>query len=79
MPTVLNILGLRFYFYSREHEPIHVHVEKGGNVAKFEFTEFEVKEIYNKGLKVQEIKLAKEIIKDNRNYIIGKWKEIFGE
>lgn len=27
MPTVLLAFGLRFYFYSGEHQPIHVHVE----------------------------------------------------
>lgn len=27
MPTILLALGLRFYFYSEEHMPIHVHVE----------------------------------------------------
>lgn len=28
MPEILRIFGLRFFFYSREHEPIHVHVKK---------------------------------------------------
>lgn len=27
MPEILRIFGMRFYFYSREHEPIHVHVK----------------------------------------------------
>ena len=27
MPTILLAFGLRFYFYSEEHMPIHVHVE----------------------------------------------------
>ena len=28
MPEILRIFGLRFFFFSREHEPIHVHVER---------------------------------------------------
>lgn len=28
MPEILRMFGMRFYFYSREHEPIHVHVKK---------------------------------------------------
>jgi len=36
MPTVLRHLGFRVFFYSREGtEPMHIHVEKGDNVAKF--------------------------------------------
>ena len=27
MPTIFEIFGLRFYFYSDEHLPIHVHIE----------------------------------------------------
>jgi hypothetical protein len=34
MPTILNVFGLRFYFYSDEHEPIHVHVENSDGRAK---------------------------------------------
>lgn len=35
MPTLLQIEGYRFYFFSDErHEPPHVHVRKGDSVAK---------------------------------------------
>ncbi len=36
MPTVLEAFGLRFFFYSDEHTPIHVHVVKGDESAKIE-------------------------------------------
>jgi hypothetical protein len=36
MPTVLQIEGFRFFFYSRENwEPPHIHVESGDKLAKF--------------------------------------------
>jgi len=35
MPTILIAFGLRFYFYSEEHMPIHVHVENADGRAKF--------------------------------------------
>ena len=34
MPTILIAFGLRFYFYSEEHMPIHVHVENADGRAK---------------------------------------------
>ncbi len=36
MPTVLLILGWRFYFFSNENnEPIHIHVSKAEMEGKF--------------------------------------------
>ncbi len=36
MPTVLRHGPYRFYFYSNDvDEPVHVHVERDGDVAKF--------------------------------------------
>lgn len=30
------MFGMRFFFYSREHEPIHVHVKNADGMAKFD-------------------------------------------
>ena len=36
MPTVLNIKGYRFFFFSLEgNEPPHIHIEQGDKVGKF--------------------------------------------
>jgi len=36
MPTLLQVEGFRFFFYSNERgEPPHVHVERGEGEAKF--------------------------------------------
>lgn len=43
------MFGMRFYFYSREHEPIHVHVKNADGRAKFEITDDAVVLVYNKG------------------------------
>ena len=34
MPTILFFFGLRFFFYSDEHLPMHVHVKNGDGKAK---------------------------------------------
>lgn len=34
MPTIFEIFGLRFFFFSGDHAPIHVHVVKGDDEAK---------------------------------------------
>ena len=36
MPKVFEIDGFRFFFYSNDHEPVHVHVRHGGGEAVFD-------------------------------------------
>lgn len=79
MPEILRMFGLRFYFYSREHEPIHVHVKGTDGKAKFEITDEGVALVYNKGLKNKDIKAAEMVLEENHDLAIAKWKEYFGK
>ena len=36
MPKIFEYFGFIFYFYSNEHEPIHVHVIHGGKESIFD-------------------------------------------
>ena len=54
MPTLFYALGLRFHFFSHDHEPIHVHVQNADGKAKYEI-ENEIKLIYNTGIKKQRL------------------------
>ena len=36
MPKIYEYFGFIFYFYSNEHEPIHVHVKHGDEESIFE-------------------------------------------
>ena len=35
MPTIFKQNGFRFFFYSNDHLPKHIHIEKSGKTAKF--------------------------------------------
>lgn len=72
MPTIFTAYGLRFFFYSDDHEPIHVHVAKGDDHAKIEVAP-NVKIVYNKGLKVSDLKRAIELTEARRDEIIEVW------
>ena len=37
MPKIFEYLGILIFFYSNEHEPIHVHAKKGELESKAEF------------------------------------------
>ncbi|MCB6902106.1 DUF4160 domain-containing protein [Hoylesella buccalis] len=74
MPTIFEIFGLRFFFYSDEHRPIHVHVVKGDDDAKIQI-EDEVKLVYNHGLKAKDLKRALELAEMYKEDIINTWNE----
>ena len=75
MPKIFEYFGFIFYFYSNEHEPIHVHVIHGG---KGELSEIRVRE--KKGaeeLSEKEKRTAKDFIQKYHKNIINKWVKFF--
>jgi len=76
MPTVFEQEGFRFFFYSNDHAPIHVHVRYAGGEAVFIVTEsVELRE--SSGLKVRDLKRAQELAEEHRTVIVSKWHEFF--
>lgn len=78
MPEIFRMFGLRFFFWSREHEPIHVHVESSDGEAKFDILSECVVLKENNGVKPKDIKLAESILEENKELAISKWNEYFG-
>lgn len=76
MPKVFEQDGFRFFFYSNEHPPIHVHVQYAGGEAIFVVEGgVELRESF--GLKVRDLRRAQELAEENRALIISKWNEFF--
>ena len=62
MPTILEKDGFRFFFYSNDHRPIHVHVRYGNGEAVFNVeTEVELRE--SQGLKLRNWPKLKDLRK----------------
>jgi len=78
MPTIFVALGIYFRFYTREHEPVHVHIRTADGTAKFDLSP-EIKLVENNGVKPKDLKHAEAIIEENRALFIEKWDEIFGD
>ena len=74
MPTVFEIFGLRFFFFSEDHDPIHVHVVRGDDEAKIAVVP-EIELVYNHGLKAQDVKRALKLVKMYKEEIIAAWNE----
>ncbi len=77
MPELFRMFGIRFFFFSNEHVPIHVHVKNADGTAKFEVKPLKL--IENKGMKQKDIYLAESIIEENADIIEQKWNDYFGK
>ena len=85
MPKIFEYFGFIFYFYSNEHEPIHVHVIHGAKESIFDLimmngqlVELHVRE--KKGvepLSEKDKRTAGEFIRKYHKNIIDKWVKFF--
>jgi hypothetical protein len=77
MPEVFRLFGFSFFFYSKEHEPIHIHVEGNGGMAKFDWdgTKFVLREKIN--IKANDMKKIEAAIDENADLIIKHWNNHF--
>jgi len=76
VPTLLDKDGFKFFFYANEHEPMHIHVMKQDDFAKIELESLKVTKNY---MKVKDLKLALNIVKENRKNFIRIWDEWFNQ
>ena len=79
MPEIFRFFGFSFFFYSREHEPPHIHVEGADGKAVFDWNGdvFVLREKYN--IKTSDLKRIKNVIDENSDIILKRWQEIFGK
>ncbi len=62
MPEIFRFKNIRFFFYSQDHEPVHVHVRHAERSVVIVIDTLEVKK--NKGFRSGEIKLLKEKVQE---------------
>lgn len=78
MPTVLRIGPYRFFFFAGDRgEPLHIHVERDGNTAKFWLDPIRIQS--SGGFNRQEIGKISKIIYENEKLLIEAWNEYFND
>ena len=77
MPEIFRAFGYSFFFFSHEHEPIHVHVMGNNGDAKYIWNgkEFVFSEQHN--IKANDLKNIKKMIDDNADIIVRSWNNYF--
>ncbi len=85
MPKIYEYFGFIFFFFSNEHEPIHVHVMKSGCQTVFELIlmDGELQEIRTRAeagyptLSEKDAATAEEFIRAYYKNIVEKWMNFF--
>jgi len=77
MPTVFRKDGYRFFFFSDEHLPKHIHIEKAGSYLRIDLENLNVTHRYN--ISQKEIKRVLAVVQKERENLLGAWDEYFNE
>jgi hypothetical protein len=77
MPKILDAEGFRFFFYSNEHPPIHVHVRYAEGEAVF-ILEPDVELRESVAFNVRRLSRAEELIHEHIELIKQAWHEHLG-
>jgi hypothetical protein len=76
MPTVLRIGPYRFFFYAGDRdEPLHMHVERDDNIAKFWLDPVRLQN--SGGFRRAEISRMQKLVEENRESLLRSWNEYF--
>lgn len=85
MPDIYRYFGFVFFFYSNEHDPIHVHVQHDHHESVFEIImrngkveEIRIRE--KRGvppLSSKDQKLAEKFVREYADNIVAKWVNFF--
>lgn len=85
MPDIYKYFGFVFFFYSNEHDPIHVHVQHDHHESVFDIImeNGDVKEIRSRNkkgvppLSTKDQKIAETFVRAYANKIVDKWVNFF--
>jgi hypothetical protein len=76
MPTILLVMGWRFFFYSNEkNEPIHIHCQKAEKECKYwlDINNFALEEAYSYNMNNKDKREVKKIIFEYFEFIENEW------
>lgn len=77
MPELFKCCGFSFFFYSREHEPLHVHVEGASGALKYSWDGSKFILTQRHGVKANELKKIYKIMEERKYVIVESWYKFF--
>ena len=82
MPTILFVMGWRFFFYANEgNEPIHIHCKKGDRECKYwlDKENFDIEEAYAYNMNSNDKREVKKILFEYFEFIESEWDKFQNE
>lgn len=73
MPTVLRSQGFEVMIFTRDHEPIHVHVKHGGESVIINVEDLTMREVF---MDRRLVRRALDLVENNREFLISEWWRI---
>jgi len=77
MPTLLRENGYRFFFFSDEHLPKHVHIEKSDKYMRVELENLKVTDNYH--MTSKEIREVMRMIEKHKQLFLEGWDGYFNQ
>ena len=77
MPEVFRLFGFTYFFFSREHKPVHVHIEGAEGYAVYDLEGERFVQRYSKGIKAGDLKRIEAVLEENKETIVNSWKDYF--
>ena len=77
MPTLLRENGYRFFFFSDEHLPKHVYIEKADKYLKVELEALKI--IDNYRMTSKEAREIMQIVEKYKQFFLESWDEYFNQ
>lgn len=74
MPTVLRVGGFEFYFYSKDHEPAHVHCANADGVAVIRIATAETSR-KDGNMRERDARRAEALVAEHRELLQAAWDE----
>ena len=78
MPVVVRVAGFTIFFFSNEgnpREPVHVHIRRGGGLAKFWVNPVRLAE--NRGFAARTLNEIEALVEVHETRILEVWREHF--
>jgi len=76
-PTVFRAGPFRFFFFSREEERLHIHVQSVDGEAKF-WLDPEIELARNHKLSAHDLGRAEQLIREHEQEVRDAWRSHFG-
>lgn len=77
MPEILRLFGYTFFFFSREDEPVHVHIEGADGYAVYDLKAWHFVQRFSKNINLGDLRKIEMVLEENKDAMVRAWNNYF--